>query len=641
MMTFLRGLYASSKFSIPTGNGDEYQIPLERGLRQGCPLSPVLFNLYINNVFGQEGDGIRVLHGRWDHRVRATQEGESRRCNGLAFADDLAVLGDTPDDLATGVARVETWANASEMEFGIRKCGVMVVGDAEAPIVEINGEALPIVEEYMYLGVLIRKDLDLEAMVSFRTSVMRRRLNAASSFLKSQSIPIMSRVAVLKAMIVPSFLYGSEIFGMSETRVTEAQKLLDRGVRYIVGIKVTDMILNREIALRELAIPPIHVSASALRGRLLRKATTLRTWIKWVVEHPMTGTRRRTWLSLGIGWLRRNARYYLLISDGDNGRESDLGPMPEGYDFTVDNDLCKARLWDQYDERRRDLVNVNLYTRRYHFSRFRKEWQRVALSHPELGREMNLFCKARLRALWTTRQRAQAGMMEGHHLGRCPFCDEVGICENGEDLTHILLGCSEWDEVRDRYLLPHIRYIRAVILYLHRAPYLEMNREIVARRVDPFLGQHDFVDVPGEVDPRAPAEAGLYFEATNQWNASAHLRDLSCEELREIRGVLLAGAPTLHGRQGSVDVFEWYNNRPEVEAREQLESIIIATARYLGEVFLDRNPRLAAMGRQQQPSSTGDSVESSQSFGLSDSETSSVSDPPSEALPGPRPAGVG
>ena len=161
--------------------------------------------------------------------------------------------------------------------------------------------------------------------------------------------------------------------------MAEAQKIVNRGIRYLTGVRLSDIILNREISYRELAIPPIHVSASALRARLLRKAATLRTWIRWLVVNPMTGTRKRTWLSGGRQWLRTNAPFYLETVDDatDDRRMSDLRELPEGYRYTNEEDFCKARIWDRYDQRRRHLINVDLYTRRYHLGYFRREWQKV------------------------------------------------------------------------------------------------------------------------------------------------------------------------------------------------------------------------------------------------------------------------
>jgi len=54
------------------------EFPINRGIRQGCPLSPILFNLFINDILdGCEKFGVSI--------------GNKRCCGGL-FADDIVLI---------------------------------------------------------------------------------------------------------------------------------------------------------------------------------------------------------------------------------------------------------------------------------------------------------------------------------------------------------------------------------------------------------------------------------------------------------------------------------------------------------------------------------------------------------------------
>ena len=47
---FIRTLYANSKMKVRVEDVYSHSVPLERGLRQGCPLSPILFSIFINDI---------------------------------------------------------------------------------------------------------------------------------------------------------------------------------------------------------------------------------------------------------------------------------------------------------------------------------------------------------------------------------------------------------------------------------------------------------------------------------------------------------------------------------------------------------------------------------------------------------------
>ena len=51
MLAFIRALHAQSRVSVRVGDCMSEPFLLKRGLRQRCPLSPVLFNVFINDMW--------------------------------------------------------------------------------------------------------------------------------------------------------------------------------------------------------------------------------------------------------------------------------------------------------------------------------------------------------------------------------------------------------------------------------------------------------------------------------------------------------------------------------------------------------------------------------------------------------------
>ena len=84
---FLRNLYAVQEASVRTGDGTADWFQIGKGVRQGCILSPCLFNLYAEYIMRNAGleeaqAGIKIA---------------GRNPNNLIYADDTTFMAE-PDN---------------------------------------------------------------------------------------------------------------------------------------------------------------------------------------------------------------------------------------------------------------------------------------------------------------------------------------------------------------------------------------------------------------------------------------------------------------------------------------------------------------------------------------------------------------
>ncbi|KAH9251872.1 hypothetical protein BASA81_010192 [Batrachochytrium salamandrivorans] len=99
-LAFLKALYTSSSARARAGSLLSDPFLVQRGVRQGCPLSGLLFNLFINDII----DGVAPI------TVPGLPQ-DTNPIRGLMYADDVAVFADSEQSLLAASTAVEQWAN--------------------------------------------------------------------------------------------------------------------------------------------------------------------------------------------------------------------------------------------------------------------------------------------------------------------------------------------------------------------------------------------------------------------------------------------------------------------------------------------------------------------------------------------------
>ena len=136
----LRNLYAGKKVTVTTRRGtiDWFQIGKE--VRQGCILSPCLFNLYAEYIMRSAGleeaqAGIKI---------------SGRNINKLRYADDTTLLTESEEELRSLLMKVKEESEKVGLRLNIQKTKIMTSG----PITswQIDGETVEIVADFILGG---------------------------------------------------------------------------------------------------------------------------------------------------------------------------------------------------------------------------------------------------------------------------------------------------------------------------------------------------------------------------------------------------------------------------------------------------------------------------------------------------------
>ena len=144
----LRNLYADQEATIRTGHGTTDWFQIGKGVRQGCILSPCLFNFYAEYIMRNAG-------------LEETQAGikiSGRNINHLRYADDTTLQAESEEELKSLLMKVKEESEKVGLKLNIQKTKIMASG----PITswEIDGETVETVSDFMFLGSKITADCD-------------------------------------------------------------------------------------------------------------------------------------------------------------------------------------------------------------------------------------------------------------------------------------------------------------------------------------------------------------------------------------------------------------------------------------------------------------------------------------------------
>ena len=133
----LRNLYAGQEATVRTGHGTTDWFQIGKGVRQGCMLSPSLFNFYAEYIMRNTGldeaqAGIKIA---------------GRNINNLRYADDTTFIEESEEELKSLLMKVKEESEKAGLKLNIQNTKIMASG----PITswQIDGETVETVRDFI------------------------------------------------------------------------------------------------------------------------------------------------------------------------------------------------------------------------------------------------------------------------------------------------------------------------------------------------------------------------------------------------------------------------------------------------------------------------------------------------------------
>src|SRR5574337_1312776 len=117
LICLLRNLYAGQEVRVRTGHGTTDWFQIGKGVRQGCILSPCLFNLYAECIMRNAGL----------EEAQAGIKTSGRNINNLRYADDTTLMSES-EELKRLLMKVKEESEKVGLKLNIQKTKIMASG---------------------------------------------------------------------------------------------------------------------------------------------------------------------------------------------------------------------------------------------------------------------------------------------------------------------------------------------------------------------------------------------------------------------------------------------------------------------------------------------------------------------------------
>ena len=118
MICLLRNLYAGQEAKVRTGHGKTDWFQIGKEVRQGCILSPCLFNCYAEYI---------MRNARLDE-AQAEIKIARRNSNNLRYTDDTTLMTESEEELKSFLMKVKEESENVGLKCNIQKTKIMASG---------------------------------------------------------------------------------------------------------------------------------------------------------------------------------------------------------------------------------------------------------------------------------------------------------------------------------------------------------------------------------------------------------------------------------------------------------------------------------------------------------------------------------
>ena len=424
MLNILKDMYSSVWYCVKCNGSCTNLFKCNRGLKQGCKASPIIFSLLISYV-------AKMVNLKGRHGIQLMPE--SIIIHLLMFADDIALVSDTPVGLQNQLNVLFEESGKLGLTVNTEKTKIVVFRNggflAEREKWFLGETRLNVVNEFKYLGVVFSTRLSFKSMqtdLAYRAKV--GMLHVVRCHRKLDCVSPDFFFKLFDAQVGPVLLYASELWGLNDCHVVESVHLQALKRFLHVPLQTPNI-----IAYGETGRYPISITA---------KLRSIKYWLRILEMDPSRYPRKV---------------YNMMLQSGNTNWATDIEIVLCRYGFeqvwkeqSVGNksgflrDLRGRLIAEFVDDWSTKLESST----RYEFYRqFKNTCDREAyLYHldKQIYRDIMIRFRAGVSQLYIHKYRFYKDDLDDF---TCPSCNE-----EDEDEEHVLFRCPAYEELRKKFI---------------------------------------------------------------------------------------------------------------------------------------------------------------------------------------------
>ena len=454
----IRSIYSNDMACMKINNKCTKPFVINQGVRQGCVLSPLLFNIFISDL-------AKKLNSV-DEKLAV----DELKLNSIFWADDIVLFAKSDKKLSEMINLLASYCKENKLTINSKKTKCLIFNKSGRLIRQkffLNGSELENVRTYKYLGFVVTPSGEIKSGLHD----LRDRALKAFQILKNKmgdsfNRHVLTSLSLFENMIKPILLYASDFWGgLKLPQNNPIETLHMRICKQILGVRKQTTNLG---VLLEIGRTPLENTCIKLAVKNWERVKKKNANMILLASYNDAVKENLSWISGIKGHLEQNGMLSFVINEYPNSP------------IFIHKKLYK-RLSDQFHQNAFASIRENT-----------SKLRTYALAKTDIGMEPYLIetKNVSLRTQLTRFRLSNHNLMIeiGRHKGipkdqrYCPFCQNKVETE-----IHFLLDCPTYNALRQR-LSAHVNRINPYYrFYTRENKFAHLLSSVNLREIGEFI----------------------------------------------------------------------------------------------------------------------------------------------------------